>query len=327
MDVTVQHLQATGIGRTVNALRKDDGEVGIAAKALIFKWKQMVAAESSGCSDDEKNDEDPCDNDDENVKTNHLSSKEYSQAKYPDYVDGRSEQKPHKSLEHVPTGGSSSSSNNYKQESRSSSKSNENHHKDSSSHRSSKRMYSSDTQEQIVNKHRSHTNDDEKASKRKEKEIERNGRSTDDRDYHKISSSKHSKSERHHTHSMVDIQLEHDSTHRKHKSSKEHNQNKFSDQKLDSIDSRHHSSSSSSNIDKVHHHSSSKHKRYRDGEHSIPEKSHDRSKRQKCDTTTSSSSRSEEKKSSKSKPKTVDDGIEIDHSMGTSFADALGQNK
>lgn len=48
----MQHLQQTGIGRTVNSLRKDDGEVGVAAKALVAKWKAMVAAEES--SDEEK---------------------------------------------------------------------------------------------------------------------------------------------------------------------------------------------------------------------------------------------------------------------------------
>ncbi|KAL9694354.1 hypothetical protein quinque_013639 [Culex quinquefasciatus] len=47
LPVSVQHLQETGIGRTVNGLRKYDGEVGVAAKALVSKWKSMVAAEES----------------------------------------------------------------------------------------------------------------------------------------------------------------------------------------------------------------------------------------------------------------------------------------
>lgn len=47
LPVLVQHLQETGIGRTVNGLRKYDGEVGVAAKALVSKWKSMVAAEES----------------------------------------------------------------------------------------------------------------------------------------------------------------------------------------------------------------------------------------------------------------------------------------
>jgi transcription elongation factor B polypeptide 3 len=45
LPVTVQHLQDTGVGRTVNALRKYEGDTGEAAKALVAKWKAMVAAE------------------------------------------------------------------------------------------------------------------------------------------------------------------------------------------------------------------------------------------------------------------------------------------
>lgn len=55
MHVTVNHLQSTGIGRTVNSLRKDDGEVGAAAKTLITKWKEMVANEASDGSEEDQN--------------------------------------------------------------------------------------------------------------------------------------------------------------------------------------------------------------------------------------------------------------------------------
>lgn len=38
------HLsQATGIGKTVNYVRKLEGEVGELAKSLVTKWKDMVA--------------------------------------------------------------------------------------------------------------------------------------------------------------------------------------------------------------------------------------------------------------------------------------------
>lgn len=43
----MQHLQDTGVGRTVNALRKEPGDVGQAARSLVYKWKMMVAAEES----------------------------------------------------------------------------------------------------------------------------------------------------------------------------------------------------------------------------------------------------------------------------------------
>lgn len=56
--ISVNDLQVTRIGRTVSDLRKIDGEVGVAAKALIAKWKSMVVAEtiSSSETDGEGND-------------------------------------------------------------------------------------------------------------------------------------------------------------------------------------------------------------------------------------------------------------------------------
>ncbi|XP_076379458.1 transcription elongation factor elongin A [Megalopta genalis] len=53
LPVTVQHLQETGVGRTVNALRKYDNGVGDAAKALVAKWKAMVANEETSEGDEE----------------------------------------------------------------------------------------------------------------------------------------------------------------------------------------------------------------------------------------------------------------------------------
>lgn len=53
LPVTVQHLQDTGVGRTVNALRKYEGGVGDAAKALVAKWKAMVADEETSDGEDE----------------------------------------------------------------------------------------------------------------------------------------------------------------------------------------------------------------------------------------------------------------------------------
>lgn len=54
MHVTVKHLQTTGIGKTVNNLRKDDGEVGAAAKVLIQRWKEMVSNHDVDGSKDER---------------------------------------------------------------------------------------------------------------------------------------------------------------------------------------------------------------------------------------------------------------------------------
>lgn len=43
LPIDVDHLQKTGVGRTVNGLRKLGGETGEAAKSLVTKWKDMVA--------------------------------------------------------------------------------------------------------------------------------------------------------------------------------------------------------------------------------------------------------------------------------------------
>ncbi|XP_034662819.1 transcription elongation factor B polypeptide 3 isoform X2 [Drosophila subobscura] len=45
LPIKFEHLQETGIGKTVNALRKLNGEVGVAARTLVTRWKAMVAAE------------------------------------------------------------------------------------------------------------------------------------------------------------------------------------------------------------------------------------------------------------------------------------------
>lgn len=51
LPVTVGHLQDTGIGKTVNALRKHEDGVGESARALVKKWKDMV--HQAYASDDE----------------------------------------------------------------------------------------------------------------------------------------------------------------------------------------------------------------------------------------------------------------------------------
>ncbi|RZF42933.1 hypothetical protein LSTR_LSTR000556 [Laodelphax striatellus] len=56
LPVTVQHLQETGIGKSVNALRKYGGEVAEAAKALVYKWKFMVIQEEKNGQSDEASD-------------------------------------------------------------------------------------------------------------------------------------------------------------------------------------------------------------------------------------------------------------------------------
>lgn len=100
----------------------------------------------------------------------------------------------------------------------------------------------------------------------------------------------------------------------------QHDGDEISDKKHKSSSREHskhsdHHKQHSSTTEKTH--SSSKHKRSREDDHTSSS-----SKKPKCDV--NSSSKNDKEKSSKTKFKHVDDGIEIDHSMGTSFADALG---
>ncbi|XP_059610167.1 transcription elongation factor B polypeptide 3 [Phlebotomus argentipes] len=55
LPITIEHLQETGIGKTVNNLRKEEGEVKVAARALVAKWKAMVAqAELDSAANDDR---------------------------------------------------------------------------------------------------------------------------------------------------------------------------------------------------------------------------------------------------------------------------------
>lgn len=52
LPVRISHLEETGIGVTVNNLRKLSGKVSEAAKSLIAKWKKMVVEETDKSSSD-----------------------------------------------------------------------------------------------------------------------------------------------------------------------------------------------------------------------------------------------------------------------------------
>lgn len=54
LPIKVKHLEHTGIGRTVNALRKEKHEVGEAARALVAKWKNVVVEEDNQPSTSEE---------------------------------------------------------------------------------------------------------------------------------------------------------------------------------------------------------------------------------------------------------------------------------
>lgn len=82
MPVNIGHLQETGVGRTVNALRKHNGEVAEAAKTLVNKWKEMVAAD--GEENDSKDTSKPESIKNNNSKDKHKSHRESSSSSHRD---------------------------------------------------------------------------------------------------------------------------------------------------------------------------------------------------------------------------------------------------
>lgn len=141
MNVTVQHLQTTGIGRTVNILRKDEGEVGRAAKALISKWKEMVANETSEGSEEEKaQDGYGYDDDDE---TNKLQIDTIS----------ITDKKPHKTHDHMSKSSNSSNNQHNQREHHHQHHQHQHQHRDQYEHRSPGKLIENHTHQRKVNNH------------------------------------------------------------------------------------------------------------------------------------------------------------------------------
>lgn len=103
LPIRVCHLEETGIGRTVNGLKKIDGKVGENARNLVDTWKSMVKGEDDAeqeqlgkqnerleeCEENEMMDEDPdpeslqiCDEDEQNYnKSSYLEHENSSHKK------------------------------------------------------------------------------------------------------------------------------------------------------------------------------------------------------------------------------------------------------
>ncbi|XP_063977701.1 transcription elongation factor B polypeptide 3 isoform X2 [Diachasmimorpha longicaudata] len=96
LPVTVQHLQDTGVGRTVNALRKYEGTVGDASKALVAKWKTMVADEESTDPEDDDDQTHP-DVPEPNSDNSDLGTDKASNPDKPDKTSERHSHKKHDS--------------------------------------------------------------------------------------------------------------------------------------------------------------------------------------------------------------------------------------
>ncbi|XP_065371847.1 transcription elongation factor B polypeptide 3 [Calliphora vicina] len=292
LPIKVEHLQETGVGKTVNSLRKFNGEIGVAAKTLVTKWKAMVAAEeepmdTTSQTNERENHNDsngddagttPHDDEEDENHNRNNTSQQLEQSKH------RSEDKKDRHKERHKDHSSSSSSNGHKDHSKQSTSSSSHHHnteKTSSKHSNEKHKSSSSSSKDKESHHKS-TSSNLKDNDR-EKEM------TD----HKSSRDKHK--EREHDKEKERSDKKRDE---KSKSDKEHklelpnNSAQLSHHKSSS-----HTSSSKSKHEDKHSHSSSKEKE-RSDKHKSSSKDKERTKNEKSSTHSSSSKDKPEHKSS-----------------------------
>ncbi|XP_032589639.1 transcription elongation factor B polypeptide 3 [Drosophila mojavensis] len=258
LPITFEHLQETGIGKTVNALRKINGEVGVAAKTLVTKWKAMVAAEEEPAVHTHSNEEESNrsngqrsseeDQDQENKGSN-SSGGEEARHSQKSKREERSRDSEHKNK--------SSSSSHSKSHSKSRSDSDKKHK--SSSHDKSKPKDSSSDRHQKESKSSSSNGGEHRKSKESLTKSSSNHHKSSTESNHHSSSGSHnngssgshhngtsgtnnSSSSKHHRH-----QSSHKSEHSKSKNDKSNeNKSQSSEQKVSKEKSEKHKSSSTS---------------------------------------------------------------------------------
>lgn len=338
LPVSVQHLQETGIGRTVNGLRKYDGEVGVAAKALVSKWKSMVAAEESedgggngGCGQqsggnnyDHQQDEDDADNYDESrlqvdEDPNEEDGNDFDQDMHDqeDHESPRQEARPEEyrqvevdeDNESEPEPEKVSKHKSEEHRKSSSSKSRDRHEKDSTSHHSSKKRHSSSSsskksssESDKKDKHKSSgssSSSERKSSSQQSSEKESSQSVSQEKSGSSSSSSKH--------HSSTKVSSKEDSNGYKKEESKRRRSEEVDElsnsKKIKKEESNGKSSSKSSS---------------KSSKSSSSSGSKDKSKK------SSSSEKKRESSSKEKSPRSDDDEVEgLDSSAGASFADAL----
>lgn len=340
LPVSVQHLQETGIGRTVNGLRKYDGEVGVAAKALVSKWKSMVAAEESedGGADQQANHyddhhqqqqqhQDGDEDDDDNYDDSRLQVDEQPQEDAND-SDQEDAESPRQEVVQQRQQQREEDESDDEEEEEEEEVETVSKHRSEDQHRKSSSSKSRDHHEKESKNHHSSSSKSQSSSKKSSSE-------RDKKDKHKSSSDRKSSSQ------SSEKESSHSSSSReKSSSSKHHSSTKVSSSKDSNGYKKEDGSSSSSKrrrseeVDEIN--GSKKVKKEESSEKSSSDKNKSSSRSSKSSSSSGSSSSSSKDKSKKSssdkkrepsssKEKSgSDDEVEgLDSSAGASFADAL----
>uniref|UniRef100_A0A336KP71 CSON013174 protein n=1 Tax=Culicoides sonorensis TaxID=179676 RepID=A0A336KP71_CULSO len=298
LPITVEHLQETGVGRTVNNLRKYEGEVAYAAKALVTKWKAMVATEESqNDSHEEEADvrqmetQDNCQDDDDDEDDEHDPENQLhiDETENIEPVESSSEEQASQRIE---TSKNQNNDNHHKKSSKhsSDSKKHSKHHKSDKkhSHKDRERHSSSEKIQEGQNKDKSHRKDKDKSSTKEHRKDDSNKKSKSsgsETKHHSSNSSQNKDTEK--------SESSHKSDSHRHKKSSKNETNSSNDETKES------------------------HAEKRDRKDEKKEsRSHDSKKSSKKD--------KESEKDSGKKRKRDSNEIVIDSTMGASFADALG---
>ncbi|XP_050497932.1 transcription elongation factor B polypeptide 3 isoform X2 [Diabrotica virgifera virgifera] len=266
LPIRTSHLETTGVGRTVNALKKFGGEVGEIAKDLVISWKEMVLEEEKAAQETSMETEEDADSNYSSENENKDCKKDISKETVSGTSDGN-ESEGYDSKREVPNrSDTEKKSNNEKprnngsRDSSSESSEEEEKHSKYDKHSSSKRRYSSESS--------SDRHSTKKSNSNKETRKKRDSSESDSGDRHRSKkSSKDTKKRRHSSESSSDDRHSSKKSRRdtspksshKHKSSKdEHKSSKDEKERSDKKDK--HSSSKHRESSEKHKSSSEKHK-------------------------------------------------------------------
>ncbi|KAL3278644.1 hypothetical protein HHI36_016182 [Cryptolaemus montrouzieri] len=103
LPIKVCHLESTGVGRTVNSLRKTEGVVGDLAKSLVAKWKEMVLMEEKKQAETVSTDEDNeiiSTHEEEKQSTSHINISNDTK-RHSEKYERKSSEKSHDSKSHT----------------------------------------------------------------------------------------------------------------------------------------------------------------------------------------------------------------------------------
>lgn len=289
LPITIDHLQRTGVGKTINSLRKYNGAVGDAAKVLVAKWKNMVASGEVTSSSPEKQ------HNDYNLHTVESENTSKQGIKVKD-----------KEMEVTRNG-------KYGEEKRHSEKLRDTHHREEKKHSHSQKDSNHREEKELLNNQKNSHHREEKHKESNHREEKRH--SDTQRDSNHRFRENHSKQNNHHesksNSSSSSKSNDKDKEKKSHKSSTRHEEkpSSSSSKPSSSKKSREEESSSSkshkkdvSELSQLSGSSAASSSSKRNGE-TVAEKNQPKTKKTKL---------------------IANDGIEIDSSMGASFSDALG---